>query len=126
MQSINSNDRRKINDFSRAKQAREQLKAISKAAKVLVAAGAFDSVNEAIIETVYNDKENHTFKTFNQWISEGYKIIRGSKAYPIWAKPTRGKNFEQGADKDEYKYFPICYLFSNTQVTKGGEIENLN
>jgi hypothetical protein len=125
MQSINSNDRRKENDFSRAKQAREQLKALSKAAKLLVQGGIFDNVNEAIIETVYNDKQNHTFKTFNQWISEGYKIIKGSKAYPIWAKPKKGQNHTEG-EKDEYKFFPICYLFSNTQVTKGGEIENLN
>ena len=66
MQSINSNDRRKENDFSRAKQAREHLKALSKAAKLLVQGGIFDNVNEAIIETVYNDKQNHTFKTFNQ------------------------------------------------------------
>lgn len=125
MQLTNNKDERKERNFSKAKQAREELKAISKAAKLLVQGGVFESVNEAIIETVYNDKENHTFKTFNQWISEGYKIIKGSKAYPIWAKPRKGQSTEKG-EKDEYKYFPICYLFSNTQVTKGGDIENLN
>lgn len=127
MQLINDNNSRdKFNDISRSKQARESLKALSGPAKLLVQMGAFDTVNEAIIETVYSSKEHQVFKTFNEWARQGFKVVKGSKAFAVWAKPKQAQNHDKAKEGDEYKYFPICYLFSNAQVERRAENATTN
>jgi hypothetical protein len=106
------------------KQKRAQLRAISQAAKALVQAGAFDSINDAVVET-YKTEEHQEFKSFIGWKSEGFKVKKGSKGFPIWGKPVKGANDEQqdqnqeqpGQEKNE-KFWPLAYLFSNAQVEK--------
>ena len=106
--------------LSNAKAAREALKAISNAVKPLVKAGAFNSVNEAILST-YKTEEHQEFKKFWEWKSQGFTIAKGAKAFPVWAQPVK-KQASQETEGEEYEFFPICYLFSNAQVRRAANV----
>lgn len=101
---------------SRYKEAREFLKELSSAAKALVKEGAFDTVNEAIIETCYTDNEHQVFKKFWQWKDEGKKIKKGSKGFPVWSKPIDVIEEHQEDTGEKERIWGICYIFSNAQV----------
>lgn len=101
-------------------------------------------LNYFILKFVYAPAEEGTteFKKFNEWKSEGYTIIKGSKAFPVWSQPTKREKKEQdgetasapaptpalmenadGAGEEssthgERERFNMCYLFSNLQVTR--------
>jgi len=99
------------------KEKRENLKALSVEAKKLVKIGAFETVNDAIIETVYKKEGHSEFNTFYGWLSNGFKVKKGSKAFVVWGRPKQVKNKEAKEDEDdEFKHFPLAYLFSNLQV----------
>jgi hypothetical protein len=108
------NDSRK----ARYQEARQELKALSKMAKALVKEGAFDTVNEAIIQTCYTDDTHYEFKKFYEWKKEGKSIIKGSKGFPVWTRPIEREEDQKNDidDKDDSTYWGICYLFSNAQV----------
>lgn len=91
---------------------REKLKQLSQQVKPAVLEGEFETVNEALID-LYEDNENQEFHTFHDWKKQGKKILKGSAAFVIWGKP---RKVAQAEDDDEYKYWPVCYLFSNAQV----------
>ena len=84
------------------------------------------TINSILMERLYNKKGNLEFKTFHQWKAEGKTILKGSKAYLVWAQPLNALKEQEAAEKDpntpledeegKYKYFPVCYLFSNEQV----------
>ena len=106
--------------------AREQLKALSLEVKDLVEEREFENINEAILETFYRTQTHREFKTYKQWQKDGMQVKLGSKAYLLWARPKQVKNKEaekeakkpeqSEGEEDKYKFFPICYLFSNAQV----------
>lgn len=101
-------------------------------------------LNYFILNFVYAPAEEGTteFKKFNEWKSEGYTIIKGSKAFPVWSQPTKREKKEQdgetasapaptpalmesadgageeGSTHSERERFNMCYLFSNLQVTR--------
>ena len=101
-------------------------------------------LNYFILNFVYAPAEEGTteFKKFNEWKSEGYTIIKGSKAFPVWSQPTKREKKEQdgetasapaptpalmenadgageeGSTHGERERFNMCYLFSNLQVTR--------
>lgn len=99
-------------------------------------------LNYFILKFVYAPAEEGTteFKKFNEWKSEGYTIIKGSKAFPVWSQPTKREKKEQdgetesapqpammenanGEDNGEEsrsgrERFNMCYLFSNLQVIR--------
>ena len=91
---------------------------ISAGLRALVKEGALDSVNEGLKEIYEKSDPNiEEFRTFWQWKDEGYTINKGSKAFLIWGQPRKGSQTAEGSDEPEdYKYWPICYLFANTQV----------
>lgn len=96
---------------------REQLKALSKVAKMLVSSGACGTINEALIDIYRNDghEEIHSFK---KWIERGFCVRRGEKALLLWGEPRKGGKQEKEAEgeEDEFKFFPLAYVFSNKQV----------
>jgi hypothetical protein len=101
------------------KENRERLISLSLVARELVKMGEFDRVNEAIIEGIYKEEspEIEDFKTFGQWKHEGKTIIKGSKAFLVWGQPRKVEQTPEGStEPSEYKYWPLCYLFSNMQV----------
>lgn len=102
---------------------RKTLIALSKAVRPLVECGEFDTVNEAIKEQYIEQyPEIEEFKTFNQWKQEGATVRKGEKAFLVWGQPRRAEQVPDGADEpEEYKYWPLCYLFADTQVYKPSE-----
>ena len=91
---------------------RELLKQISSEVKPLVESGKFQTVNAAIINAVYRSSEHQTFKSFDEWKREGYSVLKGSKSFCIWGKPTQITK----ENEESYEFFPLAYLFSNAQV----------
>lgn len=88
------------------------------------------TINELIIEHFYKDERHHTFKKFKEWKEDGYRVIKGSRAFFVWGKKraldkdsegaethTDSKTNEEGQEKKK-TFFPIAYLFSNAQVEK--------
>jgi len=105
------------NEILTHKEKREKLKSLSAGAKKLVKIGAFDTVNEAIIETIYKNDGHTHFNTFFGWKLDGFNVKKGSKAFLVWGKPRKVKKQEvQEGEKDEFSHFPLAYLFSNLQV----------
>ena len=97
---------------------RKKLIATSQALRILVKEGAIDSVNEGL-KDMYTEQnpEIEEFKTFNQWKNEGATVRRGEKAFLVWGQPRRVEQVPEGStEPEEFKYWPICYLFANTQV----------
>ncbi len=102
---------------------RSALIQLSEGLRVLVKAGAIDSINEGLKE-IYEKSDPNTeqFRTFGQWKDDGYTIQKGAKAFLIWGQPRRGSQIAEGSDEpEEFKYWPLCYLFANTQVFKPGQ-----
>jgi hypothetical protein len=101
---------------------RKALIALSQLVRPLVEEGEFETVNEGILEQYKEANPGaDEFNTFNQWKEQGYTINKGSKAFVVWGQPRKAQQVPEGADEpEEYKYWPLCYLFSNEQVFKKG------
>lgn len=92
---------------------REELKALSKTVKPLVDEGIFESVNAAIVAHYKSETGAEEFNTFGQWRKADKSVQKGQKAVLVWGKP---RQTEQDSEEDNYKFWPVCYLFSNLQV----------
>jgi len=83
---------------------------------------AAKTVNDILMKCLYWKKDIYEFKTFDQWKKEGKLIKKGEKAVLVWGQPRKGtekiKAIEPNKDDIEnaYKFWPICYLFSDKQV----------
>lgn len=114
------------------KEKREQLFVISEQARELREreAIALDLDTSGVplnyyIADVYGIKYD-SLKTFSEWKKAGYTIKKGTKAFLFWGQPKKyAKNpavenldVEMTEDEKTIKYFPICYLFSKSQVFK--------
>lgn len=99
---------------------RKSLIETSKIARQLIEIEEVDSVNEGLIYIYKSENPGTTeFNTFNQWKDKGYVIVKGSKAFLVWGQPRQVSQVPEGAEEpEEYKFWPICYLFANTQVVK--------
>jgi hypothetical protein len=112
-----------MDKLSRYKENREALKELSKLARILVKEEAFDTINEAIIETVYRKDGHEEFNTLPEWNKRGFRVIKGSRAFVVWGRPKKVQEAEQNQTEEEPeegedngKIWPLCYLFSNLQV----------
>lgn len=96
---------------------REGLIALSRAVAPLVKMEQYPSINEAVI-ACYESDEHRYFKTLKQWNKEGFRVIKGSEAFTVWARPKTKHKKDNGivTSEEDYKFFPICFLFSNAQV----------
>jgi len=99
---------------------RKELIELSRFVRMGVKSGAYDSVNEGLKE-IYQETnpEIEEFKTFWQWKDEGATVRKGQTAFLIWGQPRKASQVPDGAtEPEEFKYWPLCYLFANTQVYK--------
>lgn len=96
---------------------RAKLRELSAIAKKMVETEQVHTVNQGLIQ-MYSNDGHEEFKTFHEWKQEGMSIKKGSKAFLVWAKPKTIEHPDPDSDEDEMDYFPICYLFSNKQVTE--------
>jgi len=104
---------------------RKKLIELSQFIRIGVKEGIYDSVNEGLKEMYEEGNEEiFEFNTFNQWKEQGFTIKKGSKAFLFWGQPRQISQVPEGStEPEEFKYWPICYLFTNTQVFKQGEPE---
>lgn len=98
---------------------RAKLRELSGVVKLGMQSGSLDvsSINEGLIE-LYRNEGHKEFKTFHQWKDEGKSILKGSKAFLVWGSPKDVKHQDPEEGEDEYKYWPLCYLFSDQQVAE--------
>ena len=86
---------------------------------------AAQPLNYFILNYVYTSDEITDFKKFTEWKNEGATVKKGEKAFPIWGQPVakqRQDEAEQKGEKyvstdEERQRFPMCYVFSNLQVS---------
>ncbi len=109
----------KINRKTKAIEARNELKELSKAIKP-IAKQLNLKLNDAILNYYKEDTQAKSFHTFGEWKKEGYKINKGSKGFKIWGKPVALKKSEikEEDNKKSSSFFPVAYLYNETQVTK--------
>jgi hypothetical protein len=101
------------------KQKREALKQRSAIAAKLVKADPekFSSVNNALV-FMYNEEGHTEIHSFKKWLEMGYVVRRGEKALLLWGEPKKAFNQEKQTEgeKDEFKFFPLAFVFSQKQV----------
>lgn len=110
-----------MNKNSKYQENRTTLKNLSQFAKILVKEGAFDSVNDVLIDMYKKENpEIKEFNTYNQWKHKGKIVKKGEKAFLVWGSPREISQIPQENttqnENDEFKFFPLCYLFNNLQV----------
>lgn len=91
---------------------------LSKMIRQLIESGEYDSVNEGL-KDIYEQSDPNIieFRTFNQWKQDGATILKGSKAFLVWGQPRQVSQVPEGStEPEEFKYWPLAYLFANTQV----------
>ncbi len=99
---------------------RKELIALSQNIRLMVKEGIYNTVNEGLHEFYQEENPDiEEFNTFNQWKEQGYTINKGSKAFLFWGQPRKYEQTPEGStEPEEFKYFPLAYLFSNLQVVK--------
>lgn len=98
------------------KSNRDILKELSNAVAEIMEVKGYTTVNEAVINEFYRKNGHEEFKKFNEWRNSGYKILKGSKAFVVWGRPTQGLKVNKQEDAEVFDMFPLCFLFSNKQV----------
>lgn len=100
---------------------REELKGISRMIQQAVKSGMYRSVNEGLV-AMYADQGHTEIHSFKRWLERGFVVRRGEKALLLWGEPRNGGKQEKpekktdNKDEDEYKFFPLAYVFSQLQV----------
>lgn len=98
---------------------RQELRELSNALKWRVKeTEEFATLNEAIISHYKEQDPNiKRFETYNKWQEEGYQVKKGERAFLVWGRPKntdKEKQKEESDDKGDF--YPVAYLFANTQV----------
>lgn len=78
------------------------------------------TINDIVLEHFYTDEENFEFKLLRDWNKEGFQVKKGARAFTIWGKKRKATKAaeQEGGEDQEYKFFPLAYLFSNAQVER--------
>ena len=108
-----------INDSNEARQAIELMAAQGKGEL---------TINEYLLARYKSETGCNEFKTFHDWKKAGYSVKKGSESFVVWGSPRKVKmandsTQEEDAKPQEYKLFPLCYLFNESQVHKQGDKE---
>lgn len=99
------------------KDKRKFLSGISQGIKKLVEMGQFDSVNEGLLAFYSEDlPEGTEFESYRGWRKKGYQVRKGERAYLLWGSPRKAKSTKEEIKEDEFKFFPLAYVFSSQQV----------
>lgn len=81
---------------------------------------ASKTVNEMLFKILYNPKNEREFNTFDQWRKIGKRVKKGEKAVFIWGMPRKAtaktETKTEQTLEEIYKFWPICFLFSDLQV----------
>lgn len=92
------------------------LKSLSKSAKKIVEMTEDGTVNSVLIDW-YKNEEHNEFHSFWGWRKKGFKVKKGAKSFFVWSKPQTAKRDQPKEGEDEeFEFFGLAYLFSNSQV----------
>jgi hypothetical protein len=96
---------------------RQALSELSRQVAPLVKMEQYGNINEALI-ACYQTEEHKYFKTLRQWNREGMQVKKGSEAFLLWSRPKTQYKKAEGipTQEEDYSFFPLCFLFSNSQV----------
>ncbi len=78
------------------------------------------NLNDGLLAFYNGKKKNQVWMTLEQWQTAGYSVRKGETAQMIWGKKVDKTN-EAG---EAFTYFPILFVFSNTQVDR--TVRNFN
>lgn len=74
------------------------------------------TINQILLD-MYSKGVETKFNTFKGWRKEGFRVKKGEKAFSIWGKKREAtKQEETKEEPTEFKFYPICYVFSENQV----------
>lgn len=82
------------------------------------------TLNSFIVEHYQEQLGKGEFNTFHQWKEKNRTIKKGEKGWPIWGQPLghRPEEIEEQGEPDEdFKYYPLCYLFHESQTVEKSE-----
>jgi len=114
-------------NFSKAKRAALVFASVDakEAIALMVSMGGDElGVNEYLIERHKKESGCDDFRTFVEWKKSGYTVKKGEKSFDVWGSPRKAKaaqdeTAEKGDEEGrEYKLFPVCSLFNESQVKK--------
>jgi hypothetical protein len=96
-------------------QKREVLKTYSlRARKLIEMSGADLKINDGLI-VIYSDMVgSNQWRTYKDWLANGYRVMPGQAAWCIWSKP---KKIKEGTD-DEFEMFAVAHVFNSNQVER--------
>ena len=101
------------------KEKRERLKKLSSVAAQMVEENPeeYPTINAALVG-IYNEQGHTEIHSFKKWLERGYVVRRGEKALLLWGEPKKAlkQEKEKENEKDEFKFFPLAYVFSQKQV----------
>lgn len=104
---------------SKINEKRQLLKGLSKPIQLLVKEGRFNSVNDGL-KSIYAEDGHKELKTVRQWNRDGKKVKKGETALLLWGSPRKFEVMNADTSEvDEMDFYPICFVFSNQQVTEG-------
>ena len=78
------------------------------------------NLNDGLLAFYNGKKKNQVWMTLEQWQTAGYSVRKGETAQMIWGKRVDKQN-EAG---EAFSYFPILFVFSNSQVDR--TVKNFN
>lgn len=103
---------------------RKHLKELSKPIRAMVKEGVFSTVNQGLKE-IYAQEGHTELKTIKQWNRDGMRVKKGERSLLLWGSPRKIEVVEKETEEvDVLDYYPICFVFSSSQVTeseKGGK-----
>jgi hypothetical protein len=72
------------------------------------------NLNDGLLAFYNGKRKNAVWMTLEQWQTAGYSVRKGETAQMIWGKKIDKTN-EAG---EAFSYFPILFVFSNSQVDR--------
>lgn len=87
------------------------------------------TVNSVIAEQYRTNTGAKEFKTYKQWKEAGFQVLKGSKAFVLWAQKEKVFKKDEGGtptEQTDYEFFPMAFLFSDLQVEKSEVNELIN
>ena len=107
---------------SKIPERKAALRLTSNTVQELIDAGKIkaSNLNDGLLAFYNGKKKNQAWMTLEQWQTAGYSVRKGETAQMIWGKKIDKTN-EAGED---FSYFPILFVFSNSQVAR--TVRNFN
>lgn len=78
------------------------------------------------IMQLYQAERPGVYNTFHEWKELGKYVKKGEKGTPVWGVPvkaTKREMVEGQSIEEEMEFFPLCYLFHESQVEEKATVK---